>query len=58
MNRVLVVVNHISSRRPSERLLLSAFDKAAVDECNRQMALACGVFRVRKLSTFPSGHAY
>ena len=52
MNRVLEVVNKISSQRsPTRSLLLSAFDKAAVDECNRQMALACGIFEVRKSST-------
>ena len=47
MKRVLGVVTKISSQRPATRLLLSAFDKAAVDECNRQMALACGIFGVR-----------
>ena len=51
MNRVLRVVNKISSQRLPKRLLLSASDKAAVDECNRQMTLACGIFGVRKLST-------
>ena len=51
MNRVLVVVNQISSQRLPKRTLLSAFYKAAVDECNRQIAVACGVFGVRKLST-------
>ena len=51
MNRVLEVVNKISSQRsPTRRLLLSAFDKAAIDECNRQLALACGYFGVRKSS--------
>ena len=49
MRRVLEVVKKISSQRSATRLLLSAFDKAAVDECNRQMALACGIFGVRKL---------
>ena len=48
MKRALDVVNRISSQRSATRLLLSAFDKAAVDECNRQMALACGIFGVRK----------
>ena len=48
MKRVLDVVNRISSQRSATRLLLSAFDKAAVDECNRQMALTCGIFGVRK----------
>ena len=50
MKRVLDVVNRISSQRSATRFL-SAFDKAAVDECNRQMALACGIFGVRKMST-------
>ena len=48
MKRVLDVVNRISSQKSATRLRLSAFDKAAVDECNRQMALACGLFGVRK----------
>ena len=50
MNRVLGVVKKISSQRLPTRLLLSASDKETVDECNRQMALACGIFGVRKLS--------
>ena len=50
MNRVLEVVNKISSQRSPTRFLLSAADKAAIDGCNRQMTLACGVFRVRKPS--------
>ena len=50
MNRVLGVVNKISSQRLPSRLLLSASDKVTVDECNRQIALACGIFQVRKLS--------
>ena len=48
MKRVLGVVKKISSQRSTTRLLLSASDKYAVDECNRQMALACGMFGVRK----------
>ena len=51
MKRVLDVVNRISSQKSATRLLLSAFDKAAIDECNRQMALACGLFGVRKSSS-------
>ena len=47
MNRILGVVTGISSQRTPARLLLSTFDKAAVDECNRQLALACGIFGVR-----------
>ena len=47
MKRVLDVVNRISSQRSATRVLLSTFDKAAIDECNRQMALACGIFGVR-----------
>jgi hypothetical protein len=47
MNRVLGVVRRISSQRTARRLL-SAPDKAAVDDCNCQMVLACGVFGVRK----------
>jgi hypothetical protein len=53
MNRILEVVNKIYSRRSPMRLLLSAFDKAAVDECNRQMALACGTFGVSQPSLNP-----
>ena len=48
MKRVLGVVKKISSQRSTTRLLLSASDKYAVDECNRQMALSCGMFGVRK----------
>ena len=44
MKRVLNVFNRISSQRSATRPLLSPFDKAAVDECNRQMVLACGIF--------------
>ena len=51
MNRVLEVVNKISSQRSPTRFLLSAADKAAIDGCNRQITLACGIFRVRKPST-------
>ena len=47
MNRVLGVVRRISSQRTGRRLL-SAPDKAAVDDCNCQMVLACGVLGVRK----------
>ena len=46
MNRVLGVVNKISSQGLPKRLLLSNSDKAAIDECNRQMALACGIYGV------------
>jgi len=42
MNRVLGVVNEISSQR-STRFFLSAFHKEAIDDCNRQIALACGI---------------
>ena len=48
MKRVLDVVNRISSQRSATRVLLSTLDKAVVDECNRQMALACGILGVRK----------
>ena len=48
MKRVLEVVNRISSRNSPGRFFLSDFDKAAVDECNRQLTLACGIFGVRK----------
>ena len=58
MNRVLDVVNRISSQSSPTRLLLSASDKVAVEECNRQMALACGVFGVRKPSTTSSQSAH
>jgi hypothetical protein len=51
MKRVLGVVTRISSQKAPTRLLLSTFDRAAVDECNRQMALACGIFGVRSHST-------
>ena len=54
MKRALDVVNRISSQRLETRILLSAFDKAAVDECNRQMVLACGIFGVRKPDNLPS----
>ena len=50
MNQVLGVVKRISSQSSPTRFLLSSFDKAAIDDCNRQMALACGIFGVRKLS--------
>ena len=50
MNRVLGVVNKNSSQRLPSRLLLSASDKATINECNRQIALACGIFKVYKLS--------
>jgi energy-coupling factor transporter ATP-binding protein EcfA2 len=47
MQRVLGVVNKISAQRSlATRFLLSSFDKAAVDDCNRQMALACGIFGI------------
>lgn len=46
MNRVLGVVRRISSQRTARRLL-SAPDKAAVDDCNCQMVLACGVFGIQ-----------
>ena len=54
MKRALDVVNRISSQRSATRIPLSAFDKAAVDECNRQMVLACGIFGVRKPDNLPS----
>ena len=58
MNRVLGVVNKISSQRLPTRFILSASDKATVDECNRQMTLACGLYGVRKPSAFSqSAHA-
>jgi len=47
MTRVLGVVNKISSKKLPTRLLLSASDKATVDECSRQMTLACGIFGIR-----------
>ena len=47
MNQVLKVVKDISCQTTVMRLSLSASDKAAVDECNKQMALACGIFGVR-----------
>ena len=50
MKLVLGVVTKISSQRSATRLL-SAIDKATVDECDRQMALACGIFGVRNPST-------
>ena len=53
MKRVLGVVKKISSQRSTTRLLLSASDKYAVDECNRQMALSCGMFGVRKTINRP-----
>ena len=48
MKRVLGVVNRISAQRTATRFFLSSFDKAVVEECNRQMAHACGLFGVRK----------
>ena len=54
MKRALDVVNRISSQRSATRIPLSTFDKAAVDECNRQMVLACGIFGVRKPDNLPS----
>ena len=44
MNQVLEVVNKISSQRSP----LSGSDKAAIDDCNRRLTLACGMFGVRK----------
>ena len=58
MNRVLRVINRISSQGLATRTLLTRSDKAAIDECNRQLALACGIFGVRKPSTSSqSAHA-
>ena len=54
MKRVLDVVNRISSQRSATRLLPNTSDKAVVDECDRQMALACGIFGVRKPDNFLS----
>ena len=51
MRRVLRVVNEISSRKLAKRTLLTFADKGAIDECNRQIALACGIFGVRRPST-------
>jgi len=46
MKRVLGIVNKIASQRTTTRFFLSSFDKEAVDDCHRQMALACGMFGI------------
>ena len=48
MKQVLDVINRIYSQRSATHLLLNTSNKAVVDECDREMALACGIFGVRK----------
>ena len=52
MNRVLGVVKKISSQRLPTRFILSASDKATIEDCNRQMTQAFGLYGVRKTLTF------